>query len=101
MVYAPSKVETDVGRMRVRIEERTDYPFRGQMAFRMTLPEAKRQATGAFLLHLRIPGWCAQPLITLGSKPVLYRSLGEGIVVMEYARILAMNSVSNLRPELP
>lgn len=83
LVYAPSKVETTVGGRKVAIEERTDYPFREQIAFHVTLPGAKKQATAAFPLHLRIPGWCAEPVITLNGEKVAFRNVGEGIVVVE------------------
>ena len=83
LVYAPSKVEATVNGKKVAIEERTDYPFREQIAFRVTLPGARRQATAAFPLHLRIPGWCAGPVITLNGGKVAFRNVGEGIVVVE------------------
>lgn len=83
LVYAPSKVETTVGGRKVVIEERTDYPFREQVAFCVTLPGSGKQATAVFPLHLRIPGWCAEPEITLNGGKVAFRSAGEGIVVVE------------------
>ncbi len=83
LVYAPSTVETTVGGRKVVIEERTDYPFREQVAFCVTLPGSGKQATAAFPLHLRIPGWCAEPEITLNGGKVAFRSAGEGIVVVE------------------
>lgn len=83
LVYAPSKVETTVGGRSVVIEERTDYPFRERIAFCVTLPGAGKRATAAFPLHLRIPGWCAEPEITLNGEKVAFRSAGEGIVVVE------------------
>ncbi len=83
LVYAPSKVEATVNGKKVAIEERTDYPFREQIAFRVTLPGARKQATAAFPLHLRIPGWCAGPVITLNGGKVAFRNVGEGIVVVE------------------
>lgn len=85
LVYAPSTVETTAGGMKVAIEERTDYPFRERIAFRVTLPGAGKRATAAFPLHLRIPGWCAEPGITLNGEKVAFRSVGEGIVVVERA----------------
>ena len=83
LVYAPSKVETTVGGRSVVIEERTDYHFRERIAFCVTLPGAGKRATAAFPLHLRIPGWCAEPEITLNGEKVAFRSAGEGIVVVE------------------
>lgn len=83
LVYAPSKVETTVNGKKVAIEERTDYPFREQIAFRVTLPGVRKQTTVAFPLHLRIPGWCAEPVITLNGGKVAFRNVGEGIVVVE------------------
>ena len=83
LVYAPSKVETTVGGRKVVIEERTNYPFRERITFCVTLPGAGKQATAAFPLHLRIPGWCAEPEITLNGGKVAFRSAGEGIVVVE------------------
>ena len=85
LVYAPSTVETTVGGTKVAIEERTDYPFRERIAFRVTLPGAGKRATAAFPLHLRIPGWCAEPGITLNGEKVAFRNVDEGIVVVERA----------------
>ena len=41
--------------------------------------------TAEFPLRLRIPGWCAEPGITLNGEKVAFRNVGEGIVVVERA----------------
>ncbi len=49
----------------VRINQQTQYPWDGQIAFRIT-----PQHTAVFTLHLRIPGWCTTAHITLNGVAV-------------------------------
>ncbi|MEM8681344.1 MAG: beta-L-arabinofuranosidase domain-containing protein, partial [Planctomycetota bacterium] len=55
LIYAPSKVTAKVGESgeTVTITERTDYPFREQVAF-----DFEMSAPNEFPFKLRIPGWC-------------------------------------------
>ncbi|QEH34600.1 hypothetical protein OJF2_31410 [Aquisphaera giovannonii] len=59
IAYAPCVIETEVKGTPVRVEVRTDYPFRDDVEIRVT-------TTGAvnFPLRLRIPGWAKGAKVT-------------------------------------
>lgn len=62
--YAPCVVDAQVaGGVKVRIEEKTDYPFRGQVTLVVT-PEKEVE----FPLKLRIPGWCTDATIKVNGQ---------------------------------
>ena len=50
--YAPCLVQTEIEGTRVEIETRTDYPFKGQICFRLKLAQ-----TAIFTLRFRVPAW--------------------------------------------
>jgi hypothetical protein len=52
IAYAPCRIETTIQGRAVRVSVETAYPFRGEVAITVTVPEAIR-----FPLHLRLPGW--------------------------------------------
>ena len=66
LVYAPSRVTARVGErgQLVTLTQRTGYPFRETIQFEI---EAESQVR--FPLHLRIPGWCKRPQITINGAP--------------------------------
>ncbi|TWT42648.1 Non-reducing end beta-L-arabinofuranosidase [Botrimarina colliarenosi] len=66
MVYAPSRVKARVGSKgcEVTITEKTDYPFREVIEFRIEADQEVR-----FPFHLRIPHWCAEPEISVNGEP--------------------------------
>ncbi|SFW74825.1 Beta-L-arabinofuranosidase, GH127 [Sinomicrobium oceani] len=64
--YAPGRVKLKVADgAELRLEERTAYPFRDMVNFKMTLSE-----TVAFPFHLRVPGWTEHPEIRVNGKRV-------------------------------
>ncbi len=70
LVYAPSVVQARVENGKaVRITEQTGYPFDDQITFTFTFPE-KGVKSAVFPFHLRIPGWCKQPVVRLNNQPV-------------------------------
>ncbi len=66
VLYAPSVVSARVGDgTRVRIEETTEYPFKGRIEFRVS-PDGPV----SFPLFLRIPGWCRSVEVQLNGREV-------------------------------
>lgn len=65
LLYAPNQVETTVGKRQIKaiIEEKTDYPFDGQITFKFNLAEAVE-----FPFQFRIPVWCKQAMLTLNGQ---------------------------------
>lgn len=64
--YAPSHAQLNVaGGVALTIEEKTGYPFRDNVHFKLKLSQ---EAT--FPFHLRIPAWCAKPTIAVNGRPV-------------------------------
>jgi DUF1680 family protein len=66
LVYGPSKVTAKVaGGEEVSITETTGYPFRDKIAFTIETQKALK-----FPLHLRIPEWCKNPVLTINGNPM-------------------------------
>jgi hypothetical protein len=62
-MYAPSEVAAQVGTgARVRIEEKTHYPFDEKLLFTVRVNQAVR-----FPLYLRIPGWCSSATVAVNG----------------------------------
>jgi DUF1680 family protein len=88
LVFAPSHVTAKVGEQgqQVTVTERTDYPFRDLVRF-----EIQTSGEVRFPLHLRIPGWCSAPRVSVNGAPqpqsvtgdvcVLNRNWNSGDVV--------------------
>ncbi|KIF66556.1 hypothetical protein HY68_31765 [Streptomyces sp. AcH 505] len=66
-LYAASEVRAKVGGdgTLVTVTEDTDYPFKETVTLTVTTPKAV-----AFPLRLRIPGWCADPELTVAGARV-------------------------------
>ncbi len=63
ILYAPTEVTANIAGQPVTITEAGSYPFEDSL--RLTVQVAK---SVAFPLHLRIPAWCAQPVVTVNGK---------------------------------
>jgi len=64
LVYGASEVEAKVaGGTTVRFTETTDYPFSDRIDFRFETEESVR-----FPLHLRVPGWCDAPSVSVNGQ---------------------------------
>jgi hypothetical protein len=59
IAYAPCVVETTVRGKPVKIEVKTDYPFRDTIEIAVTVPEAMYLP-----LHLRMPAWTPEVVVT-------------------------------------
>lgn len=89
LVYGPSEINATVvdkdtrDERRVCITEETSYPFSETIRMIVNL-EKKNSRPVTFPLHLRIPQWCDQPVVTVNGTLVPV-TINDGIVVEERA----------------
>ncbi len=62
-LYASGTVETPLTGGAVRLEVRTGYPWDGAVAITVTPGRVRR-----FTLCLRLPGWCARPVVRINGR---------------------------------
>jgi len=78
-LYAESEVRAKVGPgtgTQVKVTEHTGYPFEDTVTLVLDTPHPV-----AFPLYLRVPGWCEQPSVRLGGRPVAARRSGGYLVL--------------------
>ena len=63
-LYGPSDTRTRVAGVNVVLATRTEYPFRNDVAIRLSPDKPVR-----FPLHLRVPGWCSHPVLAINDRP--------------------------------
>lgn len=56
MVFAPSRVETEVGGEQISVSLETEYPFRDTLCYHF-----HRSLTRELTLKVRVPSWCKEP----------------------------------------
>ena len=67
---APSQVTARVaGGIEVNLKEETAYPFEETVRYHVSFTDKKVKKV-FFPFHLRIPGWCKQPVVKLNGKPL-------------------------------
>lgn len=76
-LYAPSTIDTQVGGVRVQVEEITKYPFENTVQFVFT-PAKKVK----FTFMARIPGWAKNCTVTVNGKPTAVEQ-GSGFFTIE------------------
>ncbi|MFD8677018.1 beta-L-arabinofuranosidase domain-containing protein [Streptomyces seoulensis] len=77
-LYAPCRVTATVaGGTKVTVTEETDYPFGETVRLTLSTPRPVR-----FPLRLRVPGWCADPVLTVNGQAVAARP-GPAFVTMD------------------
>ena len=62
-LYGASEYSFGKGSRKVTITEETDYPFEDTIRFSFSMKEARK-----LRLHLRIPGWCTEPVLKVNGK---------------------------------
>lgn len=68
LIYAPSEVTTKVADgVAIRLTQETDYPFEETVRFKLSFTD-KKTKKAFFPIHLRIPAWCASPIIHLNGE---------------------------------
>ncbi|MEV6741465.1 beta-L-arabinofuranosidase domain-containing protein [Streptomyces sp. NPDC051104] len=76
-LYAESSVRAKVGDgTTVTVTEHTDYPFDDTVTLTVSTPRAVD-----FPLYLRVPGWCEEPSVRMGGRPVPVRRSGGHLVL--------------------
>ncbi|HEX4155030.1 MAG TPA: beta-L-arabinofuranosidase domain-containing protein [Acidobacteriaceae bacterium] len=80
VLYGPCRVTAVAGERHepVEIVEETSYPFSEHIHFHFFSGRAVR-----FPLHLRIPGWCAQPRLTINGKTHSLPPVKNGFIILE------------------
>jgi DUF1680 family protein len=63
VAYAPSRVETTIDGKKVRVDLATDYPFRDQLDFTVTVEQPTQ-----FEIAVRIPAWTKGATLTMPGK---------------------------------
>lgn len=98
VVYGPCRITTKVSDgQEVSIREETFYPFEDKIRFHISTDQET-----AFPLHLRIPGWCTEPSISINGQEtdiqmedgmaVLDRTWQEGdLVVLQLPMRVSLN----------
>ncbi len=70
LVFAPSRVTAKVADgIEVNIKEETNYPFEETIRFHVSFAD-KQVGEAFFPFHVRIPGWCEQPVVKLNGEPL-------------------------------
>lgn len=72
IAYGPTVVNAAPGGAQVQITEDTGYPFEEQVRLKISMKRSgdslSAEELATFPLVLRIPGWCAQPAITVNGQ---------------------------------
>ncbi|MBU3808624.1 MAG: glycoside hydrolase family 127 protein [Candidatus Phocaeicola faecipullorum] len=70
LVYAPSQVKAKVANgIEVAIQEKTNYPFDEKIDFQISYAD-KKVKEAFFPFHVRIPGWCENPIVKINGKAI-------------------------------
>ncbi len=79
VLYAPCRVTAKVADgQEVAIEETTRYPFEETIELKISLAGSVR-----FPLHLRVPGWCKAPEVTINGKEVQVEARPRSYIVID------------------
>ena len=76
-LYGASEYTLGTGESRVRITEETDYPFEDEIRFTLSMKKPRK-----LRFHVRIPGWCENPAITVNGEAVLIKNV-KGFTVID------------------
>ncbi|GAB4374731.1 MAG: glycoside hydrolase family 127 protein [Calditrichia bacterium] len=94
LIYAPSQVTARVADgIEVTFVEKTDYPFRETITFRMV-----KGKSAFYSLHLRIPGWCREAQIRVNGELQTHEGAGT---IAQITRRWKKGDVVELRLPMP
>lgn len=70
MIYGPCAVTRKIGGVDVTVTEETSYPFSEEFTFRISFPKGKKKkpAQVSFPLCFRVPAWCTDISVQVGSE---------------------------------
>jgi hypothetical protein len=78
IVYGPCNVTATVAEgTEVSIREETSYPFEEKIRFHVTTAQDVK-----FPLHLRIPGWCESPALSVNGSEIGFK-VSDGMVIVD------------------
>ncbi len=78
IMYAPCELSHQLAQgEELSIREETNYPFEDRIRFHISTSSPVQ-----FPLHLRIPGWCSQPGISINGETIDFE-MGKGMVVLD------------------
>ena len=81
LAYSPSEVIAQVGNAHtVKVTEETHYPMDDKVHFKVQIMDKKIKET-AFPLHLRVPAWSKEAILTINGKEAQTYSGNQMIVV--------------------
>jgi len=75
--YAESEIETEIGGARLKVAQRTDYPWSGGIVLSV---DPEREAE--FSLKLRIPGWCRSYTCSINGRAADTGVASKGYLVL-------------------
>jgi hypothetical protein len=79
-LYGENAAELSLGGALVRLRQRTDYPWNGDVRMELGIDKPRR-----FTLRLRIPGWCRDAKISVnGENIVLNVTTGYAVIEREW-----------------
>ena len=77
LVYGPSSVKAIIADGKeIRFTEKTNYPFSDMIVFHF---DAEKSVE--FPLHLRIPGWCKNPVLTVNGKDYDFSPENQVVII--------------------
>lgn len=93
-LYATGEAQLKVGDTPLQIQQRTQYPWDGEVALTLRLPHPQH-----FALRLRVPGWCDEFEVSVNGQTVSEASLERGYIRL--AREWREGDVVTLTLEMP
>ncbi|MCP4592636.1 MAG: transcriptional initiation protein Tat, partial [bacterium] len=79
VLYAASEVTAKVGPgQEVTLKAQTRYPFEDSIRFIVNTEDRVR-----FPLYLRVPGWCAEPVVKINGKKMKVRGRPQSYIVID------------------
>lgn len=77
--FAESTVEFQVGKMRARLSQHTDYPWDGHVELKLAVEQP-----APFSLYVRLPGWCKQADVQVNGEALSQQEiiLSQGYLVL-------------------
>jgi len=78
-LYGPGRVNLRLGTPQTDVEivSETNYPYADAITFRLTTPRGVD-----FPLHLRIPGWCKAPKLSINDRNIVMPAIRNGFVTL-------------------
>jgi hypothetical protein len=64
-LFADAETALDIAEAKLTLRQRTEYPWDGKVAFEFAL-----DGPAEFTFHVRIPGWCSRPTLTVNGKAI-------------------------------